>query len=915
MKWLMLVGAALVLAACGSSSGKADGGGASSTGTSTSGSGSGSGSSSGSSGSSGSVDAGPYAIPGLAAPVTVTSDAHEIPHIHCATMADCYRVQGYVHAHDRMFEMEFYRHVAEGRLEEMTGKIASTPQIDHFFRTVFLTRDGQRIEEALTANLDASTRALLQAYADGVNAYLDEARAGIVPLNGEFTALGLTAADVSAWRIQDTLAVGRLQQWSLSETFEEEVNYAVMYSRMNQNELAALIHPRMIDPAYTVPGLPLTRPVAPRGGGALTAPRPELQALGTLSRDLAAVTEAVGIGKHGFTGSNNWVVDAAHSATGAAMVANDPHLSLDFPPLFHLAHLTADAEGIDLIGATFPAIPGALSGRGAHVGWGVTVVGYDVTDLYVESFTDATHVSFNGQPVAVVQYPQTLTIRNRTGAPTTETFNVSMVPHHGPIVAMLPGNHALSLRWTGHEVTNEVKALQGLQKAASVDEAFTALKDWGTGAQNFVLADDQGHIGYDPHALVPARPWAGRDSPLQPDGGSVRLLPWLPLPGDGSAEWGFDDGGLWLPDSELPQAKDPAQGFLATANSDPVGVTDDDIPVNDKNYLSFGFDDQSGLRIRRITDRLSALTADGGLIAQADMEALQSDHAVILGRYVVPIVQALQTTRAADVTAANLDPEVTLLAGWAQGGYQCPTGQLSLTPGAAVDPDPTVNRDSSACTYFHALVRTLYFDLFNDDNAFYWPNGEAQIDPQLGLKAIILLNDPTFPAMFKTLCDDRTTTTVVESCSDITLKAMQESRDLLERRFSAPTSSWIWGAVHTVSFNDPLAPFPGFTTTNYARPGGAFSIDVATPSTFSINPTATSSANFHYAHGPNERFVGLMNGAATRWQLPGFEVDRPATDPPTGLLKDWLTNTYFDFARTPAEVTAAGVSTVTFHAR
>lgn len=916
MKRMLWMAAVLALAACGKSSdqGSTSSGSSSAASGSTTGSGSGSGSGS-SSGTSGTVDAGPYAIAGLSAPVTLTTDGHEVPHIHCGTLADCFRVQGYVHARDRLFEMDFYRHVAEGRLMELTGKVSSAPNIDHFFRTIFITRDGQRIEEALTASLDASTRALLQAYADGVNAYLDAARSGAAPINGEFAALGLAAADIGAWRVQDTLAVGRLQQWSLSETFEEEVNYGQMYATMNANELAALIHPRMIDPAYTVPGLPLTRPVAPRGPGNSTAPRPELASLGALSRDLAAVTAAVGIGKRGFTGSNNWVVDGAHSASGAAMVANDPHLSLDYPPLFHLAHLTADAENIDLLGATFPAIPGALSGRGAHVGWGVTVVGYDVTDLYVESFVDATHVSFKGQPVALQTYPQTITIRNRGGTPTTETFNVTVVPHHGPIVSRLSATTALSMRWTGHEVTSEFKALANLFKAASVDDAFAALRDWGTGAQNFVLADDQGHIGYDPHALVPQRPWAGRDSAPRPDGGTVPLLPWLPLPGDGSAEWGDGDGGLWLADDVLPQAKDPAQGFLASANSDPVGVTDDDIPVNDKNYLSFAFDDQSGLRIRRITDRLGALTADGGKVSQGDMETLQGDHAVILGRYVVPIVEALATARGADITAANLAPEVTLLDGWAQGGYQCPTGQLALSPGGAVDPDPTINRDSAACTYFHAFVRTLYFDLFHDDNAFYWPNGEAEIDPQLALKALILLNDPSFPAQFKTLCDDRTTTTVVESCSDITLKAMTEARDLLARKLGVQTSSWIWGAVHTVSFSDPLAPFPGFSTASYARPGGAFSVDVASPVVFSIAPTDPMAANFRYAHGPNERWVGLMNGAATRWQLPGDEQDRPYADPPTGLLHDWLTNTYFDLARTPAEVAAAGVGTITFHGR
>src|SRR6185437_1775806 len=140
--------------------------------------------------------------------------------------------------------------------------------------------------------------------------------------------------------------------------------------------------------------------------------------------------------KPGFSGSNDWVVDAAHSASGAAMVANDPHLPLLYPSIFWLSHMTADAEGIDLLGSSFPGVPGVLTGRTTHVGWGVTVVGYDVTDLYEETFTDATHVSFNGQPVQVVTVPQTYTIRNLAGgAPVTQTVNLNIVPEHGPIIS------------------------------------------------------------------------------------------------------------------------------------------------------------------------------------------------------------------------------------------------------------------------------------------------------------------------------------------------------------------------------------------------------------------------------------------------------------------------------------------------
>ena len=353
-------------------------------------------------------------------------------------------------------------------------------------------------------------------------------------------------------------------------------------------------------------------------------------------------------------GSNNWVVSAAMSATHVSMVANDPHLTLQYPPLFHLSTMTSATatDNLDLAGGSFPGIPGALVGRGAHVGWGVTVVGYDVTDLYLEQFLPqaacpsplAPCVSFKGAAASTLPVPVTFNVRIGSGSALVDATTLDpstppvilIIPQHGPIIqAPDAGGHAVSARWTGQEGnTQDVKAILGLNTATDVDSAMAALVDFSTGAQNFVLADDQGHIAYDPHALVPVRNFA--DARVS---ASV-IPPWFPLPGDGTAEWG--DGvsnctsatatplpaACWIDNTLLPQGKDPAKGFFFTANSDPTfpSVSDDNDPLAHPPYLSFDWDDSTGFRATRIQQMLEAAIAANGSVSLSDMEAIQSDH-------------------------------------------------------------------------------------------------------------------------------------------------------------------------------------------------------------------------------------------------------------------------------------------------
>jgi penicillin amidase len=276
--------------------------------------------------------------------------------------------------------------------------------------------------------------AVLQAFADGVNAYLGVLAQNPALIPGEYAQLPtpiVSAAEIPQWTPQDTLGLARLQQFQLSESLSEELAYgqfAKTYAigpLADSGKMNAWIRCQEPVHSYTL------NPYAARekrslGKSALARAAPK-KAVGKLLAAAHAQLDSVlhslphmGMGM----GSNNWVVDAAHSANGHAMVANDPHLPLLYPPLFHLASMTAsDASGLALTGGAFPGVPGALVGRGAHVGWGVTVVGYDVTDIYVEQVTvdgqGHPAVMFNGQPVTLL--PVQYTIKVRGGAATWAT--------------------------------------------------------------------------------------------------------------------------------------------------------------------------------------------------------------------------------------------------------------------------------------------------------------------------------------------------------------------------------------------------------------------------------------------------------------------------------------------------------------
>ncbi len=906
-------------------------------------------------------------IPGLTAPVNVTFDAQDVPHVFCAAMNDCLAVQGYLQARDRFFQMDFFRRVARGRLASLIGDPGVSQ--DKQLLTIFVTRDGKRIEDALFAVADAETKGWLGAYSAGVNAYLGTLTTA-AQLPGEYAKLPpVSPAAIPRWEPQDTLAIARLQQFQLSETLSQEMDYGTLAAaygvgglKPDPGKYNAAIRSEQPLAGYTLGDdskIGMHRPAAPHG---MSAPMmniaPWLAPMAEARHNFESVRPIFGRILDG-AGSNNWVVDAAHSQTGKAMVANDPHLSLNYPPLFHLISMTAsDSSGLDVTGGAFAGIPGTLVGRGKHVGWGVTVVGYDVTDVYLETLVCdnpmgmllCPQVLYQGKPVSFLNVPTALSYSIKiAGSNVPFPWTVLVVPHHGPMIAYDPMSQTgMSVRWTGHEVTpQDLRAFLGLGTATSVGDAtlpkgsaFAALKNYAVGAQNFVLADDQGNIGYDPHALVPKRPWAGA--------GAGRL-PWLPLDGkSGNAEWGTGNAAdncagtganapadaCWIPDNQLPTACASGctvntkaagfKGYLATANSDPAGYGDTSDPVSGlptgvagAPYLSFGWDDPTDMRYSRIAQLLKTNTSNGGKVSVDGMTAIQSDHQSLLGKVFESLYPPLGTAPASYASAR------TILGAWKAQGYDCPTGLTDTDPNGAAVADTVVLANSAGCLLFHQFLRTVVNNVFADDiGAVKGITGTAiGTDGGGELKALLYMlslnpADAGTPAL-STFCNDVDTKgvlTTAHTCQEQVITALASAYDTVSGALGTDTTKWIWGRVHTASATSPYATIVApFLAGPFARPGGAFTVDVGSPSL-----VKSDKLDFSYGHGSNVRHVSLMSTDAAanvcKMQLPGAEKDGPWTKGAApDLIGQYMKNKYFDFLLGPA-VNQSAYSTETFTA-
>jgi penicillin G amidase len=626
--------------------------------------------------------AGPVAagapLAGLQDDVKVRIDQDRVPHIEARNEHDLFFMQGWMHARDRLFQMDVSRRQASGTLAELLGAAALTSDVQ--LRTLGLRRAAELSVDVLTP----ASLAVLDAYAAGVNAYV-KANPILPP---EYGALGVST--FAEWSRLDSLSVGKLLAFSLS--FDDDSAATIsLQTYIGVGAVAGfngqalyfqdLFRSAPFDPAASVPdaksgaSAPHKDKDEHRGGAGIWDRDTEELIKDHLerSRKVPLLQRLIERDK-GEVGSNIWAVSGRLTKSGEPLLANDPHLGLSTPAIFYINHLRTDNADIDAHGHTFPGTPGVVLGQNRWIAWGATVTGFDVTDWYRETLVPCSSsppqfpfcTVYKGNHERIEVIPQSYFVNSCVANPVAGCGVVPVPPssaippatlivprrNNGPIIADLGGGKALSVQYTGFSGTAELQAILGFNKARDIDDFRDALQDFDFGSQNWMIIDKRGNVAYYTSAEVPLREDLQAGAPVGPGPAFIRE-------GTGGNEWIRDDARSQgqaipykvLPFKELPQIVNPPAGYVINANNDSAGVTLDNNPLNQLRrggkgiyYLSSLFD--AGFRAGRITDLLQAKVADGD-VTIADMKKIQADVVMLDAQVFTPhILRAFKNAKA-----------------------------------------------------------------------------------------------------------------------------------------------------------------------------------------------------------------------------------------------------------------------------
>lgn len=529
------------------------------------------------------VTDGTVTLTGPEASIDIHRDSHGVPYITAQSEGDATFALGYVHAQDRLFQMEFMRRLGAGRLAEVLGPQALGS--DRFMRTLGLYRHAQANLSVLTPK----TRAVLQRYADGVNARLENRSR---PLPPEFQLLMYTP---EPWTPADSVVWQKLMSLSLAGNWRDELLRSDLLKSLSPEQVEAL-WPDLTPGSHTT--LAAQDSEVPLGLAKVLMAQIDSYAPPTLA-------------------SNVWVIDGRHTVSGKPLLASDPHLGFQAPIVWYLARL--EWPGEVRAGATTPGVPFTLIGHNDHTSWGMTTTHADLQDLFIERVNeDGTYQTPNG-PAKFGEITEVISVRfsDPISLPVRTT-------RHGPVVSDLSAfsrsraeqNTVLALSATMlRDDDRTAQAIYDLSRSRTVEEIKAALSQFDGPQQNFMYADTKGGIGFSAPALVPLRK-AGNGT--------------IPVPG-----WsgGYDWMG-WVPYEELPHSISPPSGRLVNANNRPV-------PADYPHLIAASF--PAGYRAARIGERLDAVPSNMADIE--DMLSIQLDTKSSMARDLLPILLAnLETT-------------------------------------------------------------------------------------------------------------------------------------------------------------------------------------------------------------------------------------------------------------------------------
>lgn len=499
-------------------------------------------------------------INGLSAPVTVTRDEEGVPHIQAENEQDLFMAQGFVQAQDRLFQMELARRQASGRLSEVVGE--ATVEQDRYFRTLGL----RRAAEKSLAGSSAESIERMEAFSEGINTFMEEE-----PLPPEFAMMGI---EPEPWTPLDSLTIGKYMAFDLGGHWERQAFNYHLLQQFPEEEAYELF------PTY-----PEDAPTVLADGGDIDIEK----------RFSGAVLP------HEFNGSNNWAVSGDRTASGEPLLANDPHLGMATPSIWYQMHL--EAPDYHVSGVIFAGTPGIILGHNDDIAWGVTNVGPDVQQLYLEKRNPGNPQQFlyEDEWEDADVFEETIEVKDG------ETVEMEVLEtRHGPVISEFAGatgeETVMSLRWTALDASTELEAVIEMNRANDWESFEKGLEKFLVPAQNFVFASQDGTIAYKANGQIPV--YEEADDAL------------LPLRGwEEEDEWkGF------IPFDELPTTVNPEEGFVATANNK---ITSEDYPYHISHNWAQPFRYQ---RIAEMLDGKNELVPEDFQRMQMDVKNLQAEE-------------------------------------------------------------------------------------------------------------------------------------------------------------------------------------------------------------------------------------------------------------------------------------------------
>ncbi len=696
-------------------------------------------------------------LQGLDGVVDIYRDNMGIPHIYTGSQHDLFFAEGYVHAQDRFWQMDTWRHIGSGTLSEMFG--ASQVSTDKFLRSL----GWRQISQAEWDAMGPKSRAILQAYTDGVNAYLKDHDGAAVSLEYSVLKLLSPSYKIEPWTPINSLTWGKAMAWDLRGNMSEEVERAVLLKTLTPKQIDQLFPPYPADHPIIVNKIG-DGSSAGAGFNTSTFEGSDVptQALDAIQQNVALLDAVLGPQGDGI-GSNSWAVSGKLTTTGYPILANDLHLAIQMPSIWYQIDLQCRPQTaacpFDVAGFSFAGVPGVIVGHNNNIAWGFTNTGPDVMDLFVEKVNPDNPNQYEADGKWTNFQTRTETLNVAGGRPVTITVRAT---RHGPVISdsygdvtdlnpehsknfkpfkervgiYLPPQYVVALEWTALKPSSPFEAIWGFDQASHWDQFREAGRSFHVPAQNLLYADKQGNIGYQMPGDIPIR-----------KSGDGRY----PVPGwTGQYDWTGT-----IPFDQLPYTYNPAEGYIATANNEIP-------PAGYPYFITADWD--YGYRANRIVDLIKNAPGKIDLIYVQKMQGDMYDANAAL---FVPLLLQLDAR-----SSLHQPTAISLLKDW---NYQTQPG-------------------SAAAAVFESFWRHLLQDTFRDDLPDdYQPDGGSRWN-EVMRNLVKNPNDPFW--------DDRATQDKVETMDDVLGRALTDGVNEVQGHFGGNVSKWNWGVLHAANFRN-----------------------------------------------------------------------------------------------------------------